>query len=339
MEHQAMPEPAPRLSVRRAIRGGAVLLLLVAPVGCSRGQATGQVVLQGTTAEAAAGMSTPMMPALPVESPLPTPMAPAVATPPPPADGDGRLDCRDDSQVETTSDLDLGVAGYESPQQAVEVFLLERALAFEIRTPSPTVGTVVLDGQEVLRAEAAELANGLYRVVGYSGCADEQFGPDWTTPALAQPCPDPGVIYSEEPVGPLEQTGTVRELFDVVVLDGGRGYSLRAFSDAVALGPQVGVTQCRIADGSWPDGRFRSGDATLLPVGTPLYAVDGEPIEETIAVDAPEGPLVYQYVGLEGAAPLVTPSPAVAAPAPVVTSTPNPTANEMPVAPTMDGSQ
>jgi hypothetical protein len=155
-------------------------------------------------------------------------MAPAVATPPPPADGDGLLDCRDDSQFETTSDLDVGMAGYESPQRAVEIFLLERALAFEIRTPSPTVGTVVVDGQEVLRAEAEELADGLYRVVGYSGCAEEPFGPDWTTPALAQPCPDPGVIYSEEPVGPLEQTGAFRELFDVVVLDGGRGYSLRA---------------------------------------------------------------------------------------------------------------
>lgn len=133
---------------------------------------------------------------------------------------------------------------------------------------------------------------GLYTVVDYSGCAGELPGPDGTTPALTQPCPDPSVIYSEEPIGPLEQTGTFRPLFDEVVLDGGRRYSLRESpAEPIVLGAQLAVTTCRIADGSWPDGRLRGGDATLLMVGTPLYAVDGQPVQDTIGVDAPEGPL------------------------------------------------
>jgi hypothetical protein len=316
-----------------------VLLLVVALAGCGRRHALDQVRLDSSTAEAGADSSTPTTPAPPVGLTVPTPTMRQVVTPPPPSYGDGRLDCLADSEFEATSDIDEGVTGYESSQRAVEIFLLQRALAFQIRTPAPTVGTVVLDGREVLRAEADELADGTYRVVRYSGCADEPPGPEGTTPELAQPCPNPGPIYSEEPVGPLEQTGTFRPLFDVVALADGRRYSLREFRDRpVVLGAEVGVTECRIADGSWPDGRLRSGDATLLPVGTPLYAVDGEPIDETIAVDVPEGPLVYQYVGLEGAAPLVTPSPAVSAPSPVVTNTPQPTAGATPVAPTSNGS-
>lgn len=307
---------------RRAVRRGAVALLIVMLGGCGGDQPVDQVRLADPTS---ASPTTPASPTAHASSTMPaSEQMSAIATPPPPADGDGLLDCETTSAFDAISDVE-GVTGFDSPQRAVETFLLERALAMEIRTPSPTVGTVLFDGREVLRAEAEELADGTYLVVRYSGCDDDLVGPEWTTPALARPCPEPGVIYSEEPIGPLEQTGIVRELFDVVVLEGGRQYSRRDFSDQpVVLGAQVGVTECRIAEGSWPDGRFRSGDATLLPVGTPLFAVEGEPTAETIAANSPDGPVVYQYVALEGAAPLVTPSPAVTAPAPRMTATPQP---------------
>lgn len=325
-------------SVHRSAPGWAALLMVVAMAGCSGGgQPFDQVLFDSPTAEA--GRTTSTTTSTPRVVPTgPMPPASDGATPPPAADQDGRLDCLDGTQFEVTSALTADATGFESPQRAVEVFLLERALAEEVQTTSRQVGTIVIDGREVLRAEADQLADGTYRVSSYSGCTNEPPGPEGTTAALARPCPPPGAGYDEQPTDEQEHTGTSNPLFDVVVLDGGRQYSLRHFPDRpVVLGAQVGVTECRIADGAWPDARLRSGDATLLPVGTPLFAVEGQPVAETIAADSPGGALVYQYVALEGAAPLVTPSPAVPAPDPVETSTPQATAGATPN-PTTTGS-
>jgi hypothetical protein len=316
-------------SVHRDAPGWAALLMVAAMAGCTGGgQAVDQVLLDSPATPA--GTSTPTTASTPRVVPTgPIPSASDGATPTSSADQDGQLDCLDDSQFEMTSELTADATGFESPQRAVEVFLLERALADEVQTTSPQVGTIVIDGREVLRAEADQLADGTYAVSRYSGCANEPPGPEGTTAALAQPCPSPRGSHDEQPTDEQEEIASP-PLFDVVVVDGGRQYSLRHFGDPVVLGAQVGVTECRIADGAWPDARLRSGDATLLPVGTPLFAVEGQPVAETIAADSPGGALVYQYVALDAAAPLITPSPAVPAPEPVETSAPQATAEPTP---------
>jgi len=119
-----------------------------------------------------------------------------------------------------------------------------------------------------------------------AGCASERDNPAGAEfgPVVPHACPAPLQPNGEGMIAIVDYADFVR--FD------GRDYYLRprkSGTSEVPLEESIGTVVCRLA-GKEPEGyRIQNGDAPCLSPGTPIFAIDGEPVHERIAVQLDDG--------------------------------------------------